>query len=1641
MESSNDLGNTDTVGPNGLEFIFEGGKGRCFVCNVEFTSRALADQHLSGQKHMKKCQNLRPFDFSRPPAPLQRSNATIQASVPSSLEICPSSVGGTLGPGGKVYEMHGSQGICYVCNVELSSPLMEESHINGQKHQKKVAALSGSSVENSGPQPVDASQTQNLLKGMASGKLLMCSVCSVGFSGPQNAQQHFQGAKHLKKLAQLNLLGKLSTDFSSDPDQTEVKEVWTPVTQQSMSSHSFSTSSSNKTLLAHSLPAPVTDVVTSVQVSEHIASNEQNSLQLGLVLTSPVQFTTKPSVDSGERQKPEPVTAAGLEGGRGDHSNSSFQRAISVSSEENVVTNESNVKNQQMDNFCSNLNESPKLKDKDNIIRSISTSDGNSFPVSETSGGFGDSSLTSSITDNWLIGQNRAVGNPESTARTTLSHEGNQQHLPSCSDGHGMDIGQRQHFVICTKDRVTETRVQQVHSPFDVGLNSEGYTFNGVKGFCYACQVDLTSLQLAKQHVNGQKHKKKVDLYKQAQTVSGQVGFGQYLPSGAQTPLAPSDSQHDRRDETYYFSQLQGRGYCQACNIELTSYQHCQQHINGSQHRRRQLKLSEESEEFPLSCEVCAKSFTGQESAAQHFASAKHKQKVDVINECKTLEYLQHGRKVRKDGSIWYACDICKCLMNTIEQFQFHKKSPRHQSELQKCSNSGVNAPETDLSHASGGDAKSVPGSPEVSAILSGSNGGSEPRAETAMSPRVQNTIQSVLEQHYKVLTFGREPSVTPHVDDRRNFQYGSKDCHREGTCSDERDLSAVGAPSLSALYQGEGPSGTDGLSNNSSGQHASLEDSRNDASVQRPPRPASCEAGQSGQVLSQVGNASRRDNIGSARSSEGACFSSILPSERGYNLVCTPRSNFQRSSSGGCGDRRSSESSQDNREDGSGTKGGAEGGRDSSSHMTGARGSVDSDMISSKPRGVAQGRTSRAGLRGMVSVEYMERCGEDYKEDSSDKEPGDFDKNIDTEEEPPEPTKRKSEELAGRSSKSGSPYYCNICNARMDTKAMYKIHMAGAKHMFNESKKSAPTRQLKPVAKTEFSDDACDTACNAVDTTPRPYQIELVEKALKSDSLVYLPTGTGKTLVAVVVIAAMLEANTDRPVLFLVDKVLLVMQQAKYIKRQLGHRKFKRVSLTKDTEIEERDLEVKIICGGMQSKSTLPIWKHDIVVTTAAFCDNMLSKGVVRWEDFSLVVLDEVHHCGKQHPYHKLLSVHHRCLPYESRPKMLGLTASPAGKSTVEEAYKMLKNLLSNIGNAKIAIVEGELAMESLASYKSDAQLKSIHVPLSSKEEELKLRLLNYFVRCYSRFAQMSPELKDNQETPCFYLWDAVQRPDDQEVMDGIANRLLSDPEPLSAILQVIYNAKRSDSVLDITFHYVREHLCKLALALLNIGVDDECIDDLLSQFKSEDNATVEVVKGFGLPCDDMYQRVLHFSQDGKDDLSMYSKLMQVLQEKEYIDWSNPECKALVLVRERKQAKQLCQQLRKHEFVRDKHRVSQLVGHGKTGKDKGMKVKEQKQVMDNHEIIDIIVATSIAEEGVDFQALQLVVCMNPPTSVTALVQMRGRARRKGSFFVILCSSEQEVEKLNTLVSQEERMQEASKRCAAENELCEREES
>ena len=68
----------------------------------------------------------------------------------------------------------------------------------------------------------------------------------------------------------------------------------------------------------------------------------------------------------------------------------------------------------------------------------------------------------------------------------------------------------------------------------------------------------------------------------------------------------------------------------------------------------------------------------------------------------------------------------------------------------------------------------------------------------------------------------------------------------------------------------------------------------------------------------------------------------------------------------------------------------------------------------------------------------------------------------------------------------------------------------------------------------------------------PRDYQRELFLSAMRRNTLVYLPTGSGKTLIAAMVLSCMKKLNPNKLMVFLADRVPLVYQQSEYIKSQV---------------------------------------------------------------------------------------------------------------------------------------------------------------------------------------------------------------------------------------------------------------------------------------------------------------------------------------------------------------------------------------------------------------------------------------------------------------------------------------------------------
>ena len=390
----------------------------------------------------------------------------------------------------------------------------------------------------------------------------------------------------------------------------------------------------------------------------------------------------------------------------------------------------------------------------------------------------------------------------------------------------------------------------------------------------------------------------------------------------------------------------------------------------------------------------------------------------------------------------------------------------------------------------------------------------------------------------------------------------------------------------------------------------------------------------------------------------------------------------------------------------------------------------------------------------------------------------------------------------------------------------------------------------------------------------------------------------------------------------------------------------------------------------------------------------------------------------------------YHHTLGAEQRPKVLGLTASPAGKESVTSTKVMLHRLLHNLGDVQMLAVENE--DDQLQKYCSTTKLIIKKIDLSEQEVDFTNALQKYMLLCYKRlFAETNINHFEEVKSLERYL--------DGENTEDVQRNLAM--EMASSVLEVIDNVKpKTESKADIITS-LKDHTKVIAESLVTLGeLGLGCAyKELMANFSH--------AQELELRCDNIatmlenYSKlhamnVENFGDIDVEELPIVKQLLSdILTE---VTWEETPGHQrpiiLVLVRRRKDVRNLQEILTKNELLSRKNiQTVSVMGHAaKTNE--GMSIKQQDRAMSNirdHKY-QVIVATSIAEEGLDLPECELVVQMDPPNNVKSLVQIRGRARKKNSKFIALCRDQNQVNSLESLQEREGYMIEAVKQIIKE---------
>jgi len=171
-----------------------------------------------------------------------------------------------------------------------------------------------------------------------------------------------------------------------------------------------------------------------------------------------------------------------------------------------------------------------------------------------------------------------------------------------------------------------------------------------------------------------------------------------------------------------------------------------------------------------------------------------------------------------------------------------------------------------------------------------------------------------------------------------------------------------------------------------------------------------------------------------------------------------------------------------------------------------------------------------------------------------------------------------------------------------------------------------------------------------------RSYQEAILGTASKKNTLCVIPTGLGKTTLAVLLAAHRLENNPDSKILIMAPTRPLCEQHMRSFQKALN--------------IPEE--EIVLITGRVS-----PLDREDfydgskIISATPQTIQNDIISGVLDFSKFSLLVVDECHRSVKKYAYPFVAK---KFMENSKYPRILGLTASPG--SSEEKIKEICKNL-----------------------------------------------------------------------------------------------------------------------------------------------------------------------------------------------------------------------------------------------------------------------------------------------------------------------------------------------------------------------------
>ena len=463
----------------------------------------------------------------------------------------------------------------------------------------------------------------------------------------------------------------------------------------------------------------------------------------------------------------------------------------------------------------------------------------------------------------------------------------------------------------------------------------------------------------------------------------------------------------------------------------------------------------------------------------------------------------------------------------------------------------------------------------------------------------------------------------------------------------------------------------------------------------------------------------------------------------------------------------------------------------------------------------------------------------------------------------------------------------------------------------------------------------------------PRLYQQTILATASLKNTLVVLPTGMGKTNIFLMLAAQRLKQYPSSKILLLGPTRPLIDQYKKVFETNFNIPHEKLATFTGQVTPQKRE----------------DLWKNSqIIFSTPQGLENDIINNKIDLKDVSLLGFDESHKAVGDYSYVWIAKKYEQIARF---PRIIGMTASPG--SDMEKINEVCKNLY--IEDIEVRTYDDP----DVKPYIQEIEISWVKVDFP---EELKL-IQKYLTDCYKSklielknkgFLHNIEKLSKTEllGVQAFLHGELSRNRNDFNIMKGIS--VAAEALKVQHGIELI----ETQGVVPL-YNYMnglrQQSTTTKTKAVINL-VNDINFKSALIKTESTINKKIQHPK--------------------------LEKLKEILKER-----IKPEMKIIIFNQYRDSAQVILEEINKINGVNAKL----FVGQQKKGTT-GMSQKEQLQMLEDFKSnkFNVIIMTSVGEEGLDIPKVDLVIFYEPIPSAIRHIQRRGRTGRqeKGEVIILM---------------------------------------